>query len=255
MILHHVSQSELDRSIETLVNNGQLPVAQEVIAGCGYTPEVLIQTDGLLDDWRSGLNTAQVLLAAQKQTTSEEQSARQAAKKEVTRFKRTARALFEDDETALRLLGIRPRRRRGRANGTNGSTATADHNGTETNGTEQPAATSVPRPSRRTTDTIVAWRRTMLGAEGLNETQRTALAEAKWPAERITATVALIDAWAQADDRQKDAMRAYRAQLAANKVTEQALRKWLKKARRLIQVSVDEVDPSGEQQLRPLLGV
>lgn len=247
MVLRHLSQAELERAVETLIHNGQLSKIQNAIADVGYDIEALQQADALLNSWRNGLTQAQSLLIAQKQATQAEREARQVAQKEISRLKRTARAIFAEDEVVLRSLGIRPRR----TNGTTGSRE-AEMNG---NAPEQSATFYTPWPSRNTTNTIVAWRRTIASAENLNEAQKERLAKAKWPVQRIIETGLLIDAWAQADDRQKEAKQAYREQMAANKAMEINLRKWLKEARELIRVAIEEVDPNGVKQLNAMLGM
>jgi hypothetical protein len=243
MPLNHFSQPHLERSVEILINNGGLPQAQSAIASVGYNLEALQQAAALLDTWRDGLTQAQTLLTGQKRATQAEYEARRAARKEVSRFTCTVRTLFGRDETILRSLGLRSPRPANGAGETNGA---AENNG-------HSAENGATRPSQSAAATIVRWRRMFANAQNLEETQKTRLAIAGWPAERIASAAALVEAFAQADTRRQETIQTYRAQVAIAKAAELELRQWYKEARQLVRLAIEQADPEGKEQLRNLL--
>jgi hypothetical protein len=248
MSLSNLSQPQLERSVEILINNGALPQAQKAIAPVGYHPEALQQAAALLEAWRSGMAQAQALLTGQKRATQAEWAARRVAQKEVNRFRRTARTLFGSDETILSLLGLRPRRRTNGGAETNGVTEDGQNG-------ENGSGTSTSRISRSAPATITRWRRMFANAQNLEEIQKTRMAAAGWPAERIAAAAALVEAFAQADTRQQEAIHTYHAQITATKVAEQELRAWYKEARQLVRVAIEHADSEDREKLHALLGV
>jgi hypothetical protein len=246
MSLYHLSQPALERSVEILINNGGLPQAQNTIASVGYDIGSLQRAVNLLNTWRDGLIQAQSLLTAQKRATQAQHEARSAAQKEVSLFGRTVRTLFSHDETVLRSLGLHTPRR---TNGNGDANGAAENGQNGANGSELYA----PRASKSATATIVRWRRMFANAQNLAEDQRARLANAGWPAERITSAAVLVEAFAQANTRHQEAMQAYQAQSNANKDAELELRGWYKEARQLIRLAIEQVDPDDKERLRQLL--
>lgn len=248
MSLSNLSQPQLERSVEILINNGALPQAQKAIAPVGYHPEALQQAAALLDTWRSSQTQTQALLTRQKRATQAEREARRAAQKEAGRFSRTARTLFGSDETVLSSLGLRPRRR------TNGG---AETNGATEDGpsSEDGSGTYTSRISRGAPALIARWRRMFANAQNLEEIQKSRMAAAGWPAERIAGAAALVEAFAQADTRQQEAIHTHHAQIAATKTAELELRAWYKEARQLVRVAIEHADSEDREKLHALLGV
>jgi hypothetical protein len=72
---------------------------------------------------------------------------------------------------------------------------------------------------------------------------------------RIADVAALVEAFASADTKQQEAVRAKQAQQAMTKAAEITLRKWYRDARKLIGLTIDEIDPQDQHKLRELLGL
>lgn len=245
-----MSQAQLDRAVELILHNGCLPHVQSAIGEVEYNVEALQAVETLLQTWHDGLAQAQTLLTAQKRATRAEQEARRAAGEEISSLKRTVRSVFGNDEMVLKAMGMRPRR----STGTN-DIADLDGVYTDDNDTEYTVTTRSGQPSQSTAATVIRSRRMVANALNLQEAQKRRLAEVGWGPERIANMATLVEDYARADDRQKDAMQAYRAQVAANKAVERELYRRLKEMRDLIHVAIEEVDPNHEQQMKEMRGV
>lgn len=244
MVLNNLSQTELDRAVFLLVTNGPMPHVQEIIAPVGFGPEGLQLLADLLHDWRVNQTTTEMTLLAQKQARQDRDAVRKQVAQIASSFKRTARAVFRNEEKVLRFLGIRlPRKRNGssQANGTNGSAeATTSRSSKE---------------SQSIAACLVRWRKLFGNAQLLDEMYKQRLAEAGWNAERLAEAVALVEALATGDSQQEEAMAAHTTQKGLTKQAELTLRVDYKEARELIRVAIDESDVKDKEQFKEFIGL
>ena len=101
-----LSQAELERKVEVFTTNGKKPEAQAVIGKVGYGPAKLDEQATLLADIRLGHAAVPAALKVQKQATTAEAAAREAANKEITSLSDTGRIVYKDDEPTLTALGL-----------------------------------------------------------------------------------------------------------------------------------------------------
>lgn len=238
-----LSQPQLQRRVEILVDNGRLSQAQAALAGVGYNPTALAQGEALLQAWLAREQGAQTLRTAQKRATELEIQAGQTAEAEVRDFSQTVRTLFGADPLTLTALGLRLRQRNG-----NGHSAT-DENGAE-NGQNQRQT-----PARGLADKIAQWRRLFANAQALSDDQKAQLAQAGWSAERLSEAIALVERYAEANTQQKEQIQRYRSEFTAAKAAESELRKWYEQASRLSRLAIRKTNPTQERPLRQLLGM
>lgn len=232
----YVKQGELMRQAELFITNGARPEAQAVLAGIGYAPATLTAGQTLVNTVKSGEAQVKELRAAQKNATTAERNARQAAQKEVTGLSETARLLFTHTGATLTALGLQ----------TQYETVTDPATGEAT----QQAA----RPSESTAQTIARWRLLATNAASLEATQQAELTTAGWGSTRLAALAAQVETYATADTAQRDAIQNY--QQASNQYTANvdALKEWYGRARRLSTIAIKAADPTNQQNLRELLG-
>lgn len=250
MILANFSQPKLVRHMEILVDNGPLPQAQAVIGPVGYDPDGLDEGRTLLMTWLEHRKLAQALMLVQKQSTAAQNRARSEAKRMVGLFTKTVETLFAEDEAALRTLGVRPRARRKKSKY---RSRQGDQDQVEDGDNE--TETKQKGESQSTAATIFRWRRRLANVDHLDDEHKEQLAAAGWTAERIAEAAALVEAFASADTKQQEAIRAQQAQQATAKAAEISLRKWYRDARKLIGLAIDEADPQNQDKLRELLGL
>ena len=97
--------AELEHKVEKLTTNGQLPVAQTVLAGAGCTPEKLAEGSVLLTSWKASRKAADFSLHAQKLATQAEAEARVTANKAIVSVSEMGREVFADDPGAFQFRG------------------------------------------------------------------------------------------------------------------------------------------------------
>jgi hypothetical protein len=234
-----LSQAKLERRVEVLVSNGKLPAAQAVIAAVGYTPAGLEQGAALLAAVRTGRGQTQALLAEQKRATGAEAQARQAAQQAMVSLGQTARAVFAADEATLTALGLRP------IYASKLAASAAEGGG------GAPAG----QPSESTAEKLKRWRQLVDNALALPTAAGALLAAAGWPAPRLTAAQALVEAYAAADTSQQAAIQAYQAASGRFTADVAALSAWYTRAAGLIRVAIKDAGPADQAQLRELLGL
>jgi hypothetical protein len=238
-----LTQSQLQRHVEILINNGRLNQAQAAISGVGYGPAALDTGQILLQTWLTRQQQAQTLLIAQKRATETEVQAGQAAQAEITDLSQTVRTLFSQDAVTLTSLGLRPRQRNGNGHAHNG-------NGEAENGHSQRSSAS-----RSMADKIAQWRRMLVSVQAFSQAQQVRLAEAGWNSERLAQAANLVEAFAGANTYQKEQMQLYRTELTAAQEAEAAVRQWFKEASRLSRLAIRRTSRANEAELRQLLGV
>ena len=235
------THSQLQRQVEILVANGQVAPVQAIMAGIGYPPDALATGQSLLQRWLSHKTKAQALLATQKQTTQAGEAARQAAQTELSSLSQTVRVLFGTDQAVLTSLGLLPRR-----SSTNGVEAPLNGN---SNGYH------ASQPSSSIAETIARWRLLLVNLQTLSKKQQARLADAGWSAERQAAAASLVEAYAAANNSQKQKIQAYRAESAAAQTSEITLRQWYSQVTRLARLAIKKADPHNREQLQGLLGL
>ncbi|HMQ54226.1 MAG TPA: hypothetical protein PKE64_24260 [Anaerolineae bacterium] len=249
-MIKRYTQAQLKRQLEIILTNGKLPVAQEVIELVGYNVQALDEVSGMLHSWDTHQARTKTLLLEQKQATQAEATTREAAQQQVNQFSRTAKVLFRKDEAVLQSLGLKAARvRNGVAHGS--------ENGAEL---EESGSGNGTAPVRRSTSkaaaaTIDRWRQMFIVAQGLAEPYREQLAQTGWPAERLAQALALVETWAEVDNRQQEAFQAYRANLKTAMALETQLRDWLSGFRQLTRVAIQQGDPEDQVQLRELMKI
>ena len=236
-----LSQSKVQRSIEILTTNGQLPQAQAVIAQVGYGPEALSAGATILQEWLTHRNQSKVLLSEQKKATQAQKQAQYAAKKEMTNLAQTARLLFSDDEPVLTSLGLLTR---------------YESIEVKEDATGEVRTQSVAkRLSRSTADMIDRWRLLITNAQALGEEEKMLLANAGWTAERLTAAQTLVEAYATADTQQQQAVQVNKTQSALANEALQNMRTWYSRASRLIKLAIKTSDAERREKLEDLLAL
>jgi hypothetical protein len=213
------------------------------MAGIGYPPDALATGQSLLQRWLSHKTKAQALLATQKQTTQAGEAARQAAQTELSSLSQTVRVLFGADQAMLTSLGLLPRR-----SSPNGVEAPLNGNG---NGNGHHAS----HPSKSIAETIARWRLLLVNLQTLSKKQQARLTDADWSVERQSAAASLVEAYAAANNSQKQKIQTYRAESAAAQTAEINLRQWYSQATRLARLAIKKADPNNREQLQGLLGL
>lgn len=232
-----LSRSQLVRQAEIFITNGAKPEAQAVIAGVGYAPTALSDGQTLVTAVKTGQAHTKELLAAQKSATRAEKDARKAAQKEMVSLSETARLLFADDEPTLTSLGLQ----------TQYETVIDPETG-------ESIQQAVAAP-QATAELISRWRQLVTNAERLEAGQLAALAAAGWGSTRVTAAAVLVEAFADADTNQQDAIQDYQEASAQYQADIEALRGWYGRARQLSSLAIKDADPTNQQNLRELLGL
>lgn len=233
----YAKQSELVRQAEVFIINGARPEAQAVLAGIGYAPATLAAGQTLVNAVKTGVAGTSELRSAQKNATTAEKQARRAAQKEVTSLANTARLLFNDAGATLTALGLQ----------TQFETVIDPETQEETQ--------QAVRPSESTAETIARWRLLATNAASLETTQQADLTAAGWGSARLTALSDLIEAYADADTAQQDAIQNYQQTSAQYTADVAALKDWYGRARRLSTIAIKDADPTNQQNLRELLGL
>jgi hypothetical protein len=239
------THSQLQRQVEILVANGQTAPIQTIMAGIGYPPDSLATGQSLLQRWLSHKTKAQALLATQKQTTQAGEAARQAAQTELSSLSQTVRVLFGADQAVLTSLGLLPRR-----SSVNGVEAPLNGN-SNGNGNGHHAS----QPSSSIAETIARWRLLLANLQTLSKKQQARLTDAGWSAERQAAAASLVEAYAVANNSQKQKIQTYRAESAAAQTAEITLRQWYSQVTRLARLAIKKADPNNKEQLQGLLGM
>lgn len=232
-----LSRSSLVRQAEIFITNGARPEAQAVIAGVGFGPTALSNGQTLVSAIKTGQAQTKELLAAQKSATRAEKNARTAAQKEITSLSETARLLFGNDDATLTSLGLQ----------TQYQTVTDPITGLS-------SQQAVPAP-QATAELISRWRQLTTNAARLETAQQAELTAAGWGSARLTAVAALVEAYADADTNQQDAIQNYQAASAQYQADMEALRDWYGRARQLSGRAIKDADPTNQQNLRELLGL
>lgn len=231
-----LTQSQLQRKMEILTRNGLTAEAQAVIASVGYAPAELTNGSTLLQTWITARAQTKVQRAAQKQATNLEKEARQAAEREAVNFAGTVRTLYADDEVVITALGLQ----------TQYETVIDPE-------TDEPVQQAV-RPPTDTASLIARWMVLFTNAGTLDQSVQDTLAIAGWDDTRIAAALALVQAYAAADNAQQQAIQANQAQSAATQTAHDAAAAWYRQAARLCKLAIQRADPSNAAQLRELLG-
>ncbi len=231
-----MTQTILERRVEILVINGKQPEAQVVIAGVGYAPAALDEGAALLDVVRASRARKHELLAEQKKVTHTGAQARRAAHREMANLSQTARTLFVAEAPTLTALGLLTRYE-------SVITPTGDK------------SLQAARLSQSAAETLKRWRQLVDNAQALDDEATAQLSVAGWPAERLVAARALIQAYAAADTAQQAAIQAYKEASNHFKADLAALRAWYRRAAGLIKMVVKDTDPADQAQLRELLGL
>jgi hypothetical protein len=230
------SQAKLERRVEVLVTNGQQSAAQAVIAGVGYDPIVLGEGATLLEAARQSRAQKRERLADQKQATRIEREAYLAANREIVSLSETARTLFAADIPTLTALGL----------------LTRYETVTTPDGEDVRVAAQL---SDSTAERLLRWRQLLDNAQMLDAALAAQLSAAGWTAERLTQTVALVEAYAAADTAQQAAIQAHQEAAAQLKTAVTALDDWYARAARLIRVAIKDSAPANQAQLRELMGL
>jgi hypothetical protein len=258
MVLSHLTQKELDRSVDLLVTNGPLPHVQKVIAPVGFGPDGLQRLANLLYGWRAGQTSASMKMLAQKQTRQQRDELRALVEQLVSSFTRTARAVFKDEADVLRALDLRLPRSSKNGSAGNGAAGVEPNDngagGVENDGSD---STSPQKPKRAgsLTTCVTDARKLFAKAVSLAEVYKQRLAEVGWDAERLAEAAGQVEALAAIDGKRKDAAAARRNQQAAAMQTERKLRGNYKEARELIRVAIDEADLDNEEEFKQLIGL
>ena len=262
MNLNRLSQSKLDRQLESLVINGKLPQAQAVLAPVGYTVEFLEAVEEKLNAWRAGQAQTRDLLLAQKRVTEAGHQARQATRQRYSQFKHTVRAIFSQDPAIIRLLGLHPPARsnshgyRHSHNNGNGRSDSQDQAVEPVNGSHVGTVSSAPgQVSQTIAAELNRWRGTWANALHLEPGAQARLAARGWPVERLTESAAMVETVANLTSKQQEAMQAYANQRQATKEIELELRRWFKEGRALIRVAVQQAEGQSDGEVRRLVGV
>lgn len=222
--------------MEIFTRNGLTVEAQAVLAGIGYTPAELTNGSTLLQTWITARTEIKAQSAAQKLATNTEALAEKAAELEAVNFAGTVRTLYGDDEVVLTALGLQ----------TQYETIIDPETG-------EPVQQAV-RPPRDTAAQIARWSLLFTNASGLEQSVQDALTAAGWDAARIAAALALVQAYANADNAQQQAIQAHQAQSAAAQAAHAAAYQWYSQAARLSKLAIKRADPANAVQLRELLG-
>jgi hypothetical protein len=135
---------------------------------------------------------------------------------------------------------------------TDTSTPTTDTE-TQTTTTET-QTTTVKRPSTSASAKMARWRKLFANALNLVDEERGELARAGWPDSRLQASLALVEAYIEADQIQHQRIRAFRAEEKLAVKGGQTARDWYERAIALIDVAIEDADPDDGQQLRQLFG-
>ena len=230
-----LTQAQLERKVEVFTTNGKQPGAQAVIGKVGYAPPKLDEQAALLGRIRLGHSTVPDALKGQKQATAAEAAAREAANKEILSLSGTCRIVYKDDEPTLTALGLTTQYET--VKGPDG----------------QPTSTAAVRPSEDTAGVIKRWRSRVDVAASLAPDKAALLNAAGWSTARVTATKALVEAFAKADTDQQAAIQTYQ-QLSDKQTADlEALRAWYTTAAALCKRAIKDADPDNHQQLMELL--
>ncbi len=231
-----LTQAALERRVQVLLTNGRGAEAQALLAPVGYDPPALDVGAARLDAAHAAQAHKQLCLARQKEATRAAALARRAAERAVTSLSTTARTLFAADEPTLTALGLNTRYR-------------------YTVGPEGQVARRAVRSPRAFAEAQARWRQLVTNAARLEGEAAAQLSAAGWPPARLAETTARIEACAAADTAQQAAVQAYRQAAAQLKTDVAALRAWYRRAARLIQVAIQDNDPSDPAQWRERLGL
>lgn len=242
------SQAQIYERIELLITNGQRPSAQTVLGVIGYLPQVLSNTGTQLQAWRSARAEARAGLAAQKAATKAEWRSREEAEREVVDLSQTIRLLFKESEEVLTAVGLL----------THYETVIEEIPFTvgAEEGTPIPTSTlHAVRPSRATAETLARWRLLVDNSRRLSGPHLTELEAVGWNRQRMADLGALVEAYAQANIAQQEAIAAYQIASATAIQLETELRAWYTTAVNLIRLALKRLDARNSQQLQELLGL
>ncbi len=228
---------EIVRRGEILTTNGLLPQAQAVIAGVGLNPTGIGVGAAKVTAMKTARDAKIVAETAKKNATSAEKAAHKAANKEMVSLATTARTIFKDDLITLAHLNLQ----------TQYETVKDPETGAET----QQAAIL----SQATADVIARWRATLSGAQSLAPANKAILTAAGWTAARVTATSALVEAYANADTAQRAAIQTFEQASGTLITVFDDVNKWYVRSRNLCLIAIKDADPNNTQNLRELLGL
>lgn len=232
-----LSQTELIQKTKTLTTNGLLPEAQALISGVGYNPAALAVGAGYAEAVFNGPSEVKIAKAAQTSATRAEETYRAAAQREATAFAETARIIFADDPDTLLALDLQ----------THYETVTD----AETGDTKKVAT----RASKATADVIVHWTTMFTNGGTLPDAPKALLTSAGWDANRLTAALDAVEAYANADIAQQLAIGHYQARSEQQKADVETLRTWYAKASNLCRIAIKRANPTNSQQLLEILGL
>jgi hypothetical protein len=230
-----LTQAELERKVEVFTTNGKKPEAQVVISKVGYTPAKLDEHAALLAAVRQGHASVPAALQTQKQATTAEAAAREAANKEIVSLADTSRTVFAADAPTLTALGL-----------------TTQHE-TVKGPDGKPTGTVAARPSESASETIKRWRAQVDAAAALAPDKAATLSAAGWGSDRITAAKALVEAYASADTAQQAAVQTHQQMADKQTADVETLRGWYSTAAALCKRAIKDADPQNHQQLLELL--
>jgi hypothetical protein len=242
-----MKQSDLQHRVKILTKHGKSAEAQKILEPLGYGPAVLDQASDDLINWNGLRRESSDLLAAQKQATDIQEEAEVVARNITTKFKRTGRRVFKNNEPALTQIGLYPplwSRPKKSTNGTAAGQTEAD-----------PANANGNRPSFSTSAKIDRWMAHFANALELSEVELALLAERGWTTERLTEALALVEAYAEADIDQKQKVKAYEDTASAASAAAAALEAWYMEARGYILAEIADLPPKERARIKRLLGL
>lgn len=231
------SQDEILRRGEIFTTNGLKPEAQAVIAAIGFTPTEIGLGAAKVAAMIAARNDKVARDATKRKATQAEKKAFEEAQRVATQLAETCRILFADNPPALTLLGLQTRY----------ETVT-----NEETGESKKVATRGPRT---TAAYIGQWRQLFYGAEHLIPEEKAELTGVGWTSASLTASMALVDAYATADTAQQSAIQQAEAASATLKRAFDDLVQWYTRARRLSLIALKSADPTNSQNLIELLGL
>lgn len=235
--MSNYSQDEIVRRGEILSTNGLRAEAQAVLAGIGVTPAVLGEGAAKVAALKTAREAKLIASTAKKNATASERAARKAAERELVNFAETSRILFKDDPITLAHLNLQ----------VHYETVKDPETGEESR--------QAVRPSKATAETIGRWHTSLSGAQSLDAANKAILAGAAWSAARVTAALALVEAYASADTAQRVAIQAFEQASGTLIAAFDELSGWYTRTRKLCLIAIKGADPNNTQNLAESLGL
>jgi hypothetical protein len=221
---------ELERLLhlaETFATNGQTnPEVATAMAAYGYDADRWAEGQTYLETARDKVRVNEAAFAAQLGATDAFKTAFDAAWDQTHALAHLCAALFAGQTETLRLLGLHQRR-----DGTSGESELA-------------------WPQTRRLAHFLAWARNLYAVAQSNSQVAALLAEYGYPADRLAAEAADVEAVAQADSAQEIAKAQVQQSTVERDETVDALRAWLDKAETVARLALKD-----KCQLLELMGL